>query len=253
MWNKIKEQLPSIILTTVLVLGIAGYLTRQIVVRQRAELVPLREQNESLRLQAEENRRQLEATTKLFREAIAQKGGDSLRSEDQIEKLNEERIARLADVIAKRVIPAIPATKPAAEVEQNQNEQMDKVAGRLAENIRPLLASAVADQKAAAAELSRQNQARVQQLNLGLMAAQAAAQDALRLSHEISALYVDSFRDQGIVMRLFSLPANIVIDAANMNLVTGDRTKVEQELAQKMNEIEKRLKEVRTMAAAGGG
>lgn len=252
MWNKIKDQLPSIVLTAALVMGIVGYMVHQIAVRQRAELVPLREQNESLRLQAEENRRQIEATTKLIKEVIAQNSSGTFRSEDQIEKLSDERITRLADVIAKRVIPAVPAAKSAEEVEQNQNEQVDKVAGRLAENIRPLLASAVADQKAAAAEDARNSEARVQQLNLGLLAAQAAAQDALRLSHEISALYVESFRDQGILMRLFSLPANIMIDAANLNLVTGDRKKVERELAQKMDEVEKRLKEVRTMAVAGG-
>ena len=48
------------------------------------------------------------------------------------------------------VIPELPAPKSAAEVEKAQNEQVDKVADRLAANIRPALASAIAEQKASA-------------------------------------------------------------------------------------------------------
>jgi hypothetical protein len=254
MWQKFKEQIPAIIITAALVIG-AGFVTIQkIVIQQRSELEPLRAQNESLRAQADENRRQIDATTKLLKDALAQSGGTVIRSEEQrIEKLNEERLTRLAQVIAERVIPAIPQPRSAAEVEQSQNEQVDKVAIRLAENIRPVLAGAIAEQNAVTTEVARHSEKRIHELNVGLLATQAAAQDAIKLSREISALYADSFKDQGVLMRLFSLPANLVIDAANLNFISRDRGKIERELSDKTNEIEKRLKEIQSMAAASGG
>lgn len=251
MWQRFKEQLPAIIVTSALVIAAAAIMVRNITERQRAELAPLLAQNESLRAQADENRRQIEATTKLLKDALTHNGGQMLGASEGVEKINEERLTRLAEVIAKRVIPAIPAPQSAADLEKTQNEQMDKVADRLAANIKPVLAEAVADQRAATAAVKQQGEARIQQLNVGLLAAQAAAQDALKLSREISALYADSSKDQGVIMRLFSLPANLVIDAAQLNFVGSDRAKIRGQLSEKTNEIEKRLREIQTLAASG--
>lgn len=252
MWQKLKEQLPAIIITAALVIGAAGFMVHNIVERQRAELAPLRAQNESLAAQAEENRRQIAATTKLLKDALAQNGAGAFHSEAGVEKLNEERLTRLAEVIAQRVIPSIPTPKSAEEVEASQNEQVDKVATRLAENIRPVLAGAIAEQQAATATVAQASERRVQQLNIGLLAAQAAAQDALRLSREISALYADSAKDEGVLMRLFSLPASLVIDAAKLDFVGSERNRIQRELAAKSAEVEKRLQEVQSLAAASG-
>jgi hypothetical protein len=250
MWQKLKEQVPAIILTAALVIGAAAYMIRHVVVQQRAELAPLRAQNEELRAQADENRRQIAATTKLLKDALAQQNGLSLQGDAQVEKINEERLTRLAEVIAQRVIPALPTPKSPEELQRAQSEQVDKVASQLAANIRPVLAEAIADQKAGAAQMVQQSEARVQQLNVGLLATQAAAQDALRLSRELAALYVDSYKDKGVLMRLFSLPANLVVDAANLNFVSADRAKTERELSTKVTEIENRLKEIRSLASA---
>jgi hypothetical protein len=252
MWQKLKEQIPAILITAVLVIAAAVFMVRSIVEKQRNELAPLRAQNVSLAEQAEENRRQIVATTKLLKDALAQNGGTRFQPEANVEKINEERLTRLAQVIAQRVIPAIPTPKSPAEIEAAQNEQVDKVASRLAENIRPVLANAIAEQQASAATVTQASERRVEELNVGLLATQAAAQDALRLSRELSTLYADSFRDQSVLLRLFSLPASLVMDAANMNLVSSDRTKVQRELAGKVAEIEKRLKEVQTLAADSG-
>ncbi len=252
MWQKTKEQLPLIIVMAVLIVGGTAFIIRDLAMRQRNDLAPLRAENENLRAQNEENRRQIEATTRLLKDVIAQQGVNGVRAGEQIEKIDEDRLTRLAEVIANRVIPSLPAPQSANEFERSQNEQVDKVASRLVDNIRPVLAEAVADQKAVTAQLKQQNDNRAQQLNVGLLATQAAAQDALRLSREISALYVDSFKDQGVLMRLFSLPANLVIDAANMNFVSRDRTKTEQDLSVKIGEIEKRLKEIQSLAGASG-
>lgn len=250
MWQKLKEQIPAVIVTAVLVIAAAAIMVQKIVRQQRLELEPLRAQNDMLRAQGDENRKQIEATTKLLKETVAQFGGEGgLHTEEQIAKLNDERLTRLAEVIAKKVVPELPAAKSPAELEQSQNEQVDKVASRLAENIKPVLAGALAEQKAGALDVARQSEARVAQLNAGLLATQAAAQDALALSHELSALYLDSYKDKGVVMRLFSLPANLVIDAAHLNFVTGNRGAAEKEVTAKIDAIEKRLKEVQSMAS----
>ncbi len=251
MWQKLKEQLPAIIITAAIVIVAAWFMVTKIAERQRAELAPLQAQNESLVAQAEENRRQIAATNKLLKDALAQNGA-AFRPEAQVEKLNEERLTRLAEVIAQRVIPAIPAPKSAEELEASQNEQVDKVATRLAENIRPVLAGAIAEQQAATMNVTQASEQRIQQLNVGLLATQAAAQDALRLSREISALYADSAKDHGVLIRLFSLPASLVMDAARGDLVGSERAKVQRQLAEKSAEIENRLKEVRALASDSG-
>lgn len=250
MWQKLKEQIPAIIITSAFVIAAGVLMVKTIVQRQQSDVATLRAQNESLQAQAEENRQQIAATNKLLKDALAQQNGALLQPDSQIEKINEERLTRLAEVIAQRVVPAIPVPKSAAELEASQNDQVDKVADRLAQNIRPVLAGAIAEQQAATTELARDSHNRIAQLNVGLLATQAAAQDALRLSREISSLYANSARDEGVLMRLFSLPASLVIDAAHGNVVQGQQAKTQRELSAKMEEIEKRLKEVQSLATA---
>ena len=89
--------------------------------------------------------------------------------------------------------------------------------------------------------------ARNQTLHNNLLAANTVAQDSLKLSHEITALYLSSFKDQGLLTRLLSLPANVVRDAASMSIVnSSDRKKMEEKLVNEMNEIQKRLDELQT-------
>jgi hypothetical protein len=87
--------------------------------------------------------------------------------------------------------------------------------------------------------------AKNQKLNNNLQETQAVAQDSLALSHQITALYLSSFKDQGLLTRLLTLPANVVKDAASMSIVNStDKKKIEQDLINRMNQIEKRLEEV---------
>ena len=48
--------------------------------------------------------------------------------------------------------------------------------------------------------------ARNQELNTNLMVAQGIAQDSMKLSQEITALYLSSFKDQSLITRILSLP-----------------------------------------------
>ena len=267
MWPKLKEQLPAIILTAVLISGAAFWMHTQTVAemaaKQEAELVPLREQNEALKVSAEENKRNIEATNKMLKDAISKREADMFRTDEEIQKLNGERMDALAEAIAKKVQPYNPLPKSPEEAEKMQNEQVDKVSSRLQLKIQPILSEMAKDQNLTRSSIEKYSQrisdqvgtaltgemARNQKLNTNLMETQAAAADALKLNHELTALYLSTFKDQGIVTRLLMLPANVVRDAANFSIITSnDRKQVEQNLINKETEIEKRLSDIQAQA-----
>ncbi len=180
-----------------------------------------------------------------------------------MQKLNVERMNALAEAIAKKVQPYNPLPKTAEEAERMQNEQVDKVSGRMAERIQPILAEMSRDQNLTRESINQYSQrisnqignvltaelAKNQTLNNNLQQTQAVAQDALKLSQEITALYLSSFKDQGLITRLLSLPANVVRDATSLSIVNStERKKVEEQLVAKMGEIEKRLGEIQAQA-----
>jgi hypothetical protein len=263
MWPKLKEQLPAVILTAVLISGAAFWLHTQTVAemsaKEEAEMVPLREQNEALKASAEENRRNIEATNKMLKDAISKREADMFRTDEEIQKLNGERMDALAEAIAKKVQPYNPLPKSPEEAEKMQNEQVDKVSSRLTMKIQPILAEMAKDQNLTRDSIERYSQrisdqvgtaltgemARNQTLNNNLQETQAAAGDALKLNHELTALYLSTFKDEGILTRLLMLPANVVKDASNFSIITSsDRKKVEQDLVDKENAVEKRLADI---------
>lgn len=263
MWQKFKEQIPAIILTALLIVGGAFWLHQETVkdmsAHQQIELAPLRQQNDDLRAASEENRRQIEATNKLLRDAISKREADMFRSDEEMQKLDTERMDALAELIARKIQPYNPMPKTPEEAERMQNEQVDKVSSRMTERIEPILAEMTRDQNLTRDSIAQYSQriseqvgtvltaelAKNQQLNNNLQQTQAAAQDALKLSHEITALYLSSFKDQGLITRLLTLPANVVRDAASLSIVnSSERKKVEEQLVARMTEIEKRLSDL---------
>lgn len=267
MWQKLQEQFLAIILTAAIITGGAYWLhtttVKEMAARQQAELAPLREQNEALKAAAEENRQEIAATNKLLKDAIARREADMFRTDEEIQKLNGERMDALAEAIAKKVQPYNPLPKSPEEAERMQNEQVDKVSTRMAEKIQPILAEMSKDQHLTRDSIAQYSQrisdqigvvltaelAKNQKLNNNLQATQAVAEDSLKLSHEIAALYLSTFKDQGILTRLLTLPANVVKDAASLSIVSSsDRKKVEEQLVSKMNEIDKRLAAIQAQA-----
>jgi hypothetical protein len=267
MWQKFKEQIPAVILTALLVIGGAFWFHQQTVnqlsARQQADLAPLREQNDALKMASDENRKQIEATNRLLKDAIAKREADMFRTDQEMEKLNGERMDALAAAIAKKVQPYNPMPKSAEEAEKMQNDQVDKVSSRMTERIQPILAEMSKDQHLTRDSIAQYSQrildqvgsvltaelAKNQQLNNNLQETQSVAQDALKLSHEVTALYLSSFKDQGVITRLLTLPANVVKDVASMSIVnSNDRKKIEQQLVSKMNEIDQRLAQIQSQA-----
>ena len=267
MWQKFKEQLPAVILTALLVIGGAFWFHQQTVnqmnAAQEAQIARQRESNDTLKAASDENRRQIEATNKLLRDAISKREADMFRTDEEMQKLNTERMNALAEAIAKKVMPYNALPKSAEEAEKMQNEQVDKVSSRMTDRIQPILSEMAKDQNLTRDSISRYSQrisdqvgnvltaelAKNQQLNNNLQQTQAVAQDALKLSHEITALYLSSFKDQGLITRLLTLPANVVKDAASMSIVnSSERKKREEGLVRKMAEIDRRLVEIQAQA-----
>jgi hypothetical protein len=268
MWQKLKDQIPAIILTAVLILGVAFWFNQktaaEMAAKQQAEIAMLREQtNAEMKASAEETRRHIESVNQLLKDAISKRAADVFMTEEEVAKLNAEKVDALAEAIAKKVQPYNPLPKSAEEAEQLQNEQVDKVSGRMAEKIQPILAEMANDQNLTRESINAYSQrisdqisgvltsemSRNQELNNQLLSSQAVAQDAMKLSHEITALYLSSFKDQGLVTRILSLPANVVRDAANMSIVNStERKKMEERLVSEMNALDRRLAEIEANA-----
>jgi hypothetical protein len=264
MWQKFKEQIPAVILTAILVIGAAFWFYQRTVsdltTKQQAEMSALRDQtNAEMKASAEETRRHIESVNQLLKDAISKRQADVFMTDEEVAKMNAEKVNQLAEAIAQKIQPYGQVPKTPEEAEKIQNEQVDKVSGRLAEKISPILAEMSKDQNLTRDSISQYSQrisdqisgvltaemSRNQELNNQVLASQAVAQDAMKLSHEITALYLSSFKDQGLITRLLTLPANVVRDAANLSIVNStDRKKMEERLVSEMNVLEKRLADI---------
>ena len=267
MWQKLKEQLPTIILTALLIGGAAFWMQTTMQDASKKADDKLAEQraqfDAQLKAASDDTRHQIESVNKTLKDAIDKREADVFMTQDEIAKLNQDKVDALAEAIAKKVQPYNPLPKTPEEAEKQQNEQVDKVSSRMAEKISPILNEMSKDQNLTRDSINAYSQrisdqvsrvlttelAKNQELNNNLQATQAVAADASKLSHEITALYLSSFKDQGLITRLLTLPANVVRDAASLSIVTSsDRKKVEEDLVNRMNEIDKRLSDIQAQA-----
>lgn len=266
MWTKLKEQLPAIVATVVLIALLIGggayYLNTRVTAVQAAqqeELASLRRQHAAeLQASADQTRRQIDAVNTLLKDAIEKRSADAFMSEEEFAKVNEAKVNQLAEAIAKKIQPFSPLPTTPEEAERAQNEQIDKVSNRLSDRIQPILADIAKDQNLTRESLATYSQkisdqvgiiltaelAKNQVLTNNLADTQAVARESLALSHELTALYLSSLKDQGILTRLLTLPANVVRDASQLSIINStERKKKEEELILRMTEIQKRLDE----------
>jgi hypothetical protein len=264
MWQKFKEQIPAVILTAALIIGAAFWLSQKTLdeakASQDAKLAQQRSEFEAqIKASSEQTRQQIQSVDKLLKDAIQKREADVFMTGEEVAKLNAEKVNQLAEAIAKKVQPYNPLPKSPEEAERMQNEQVDKVSTRMADKISPILAEMAKDQNLTRESINAYSEkiadqigrvltsemAKNQQLNNNLMATQAVAQDAMKLSHEITALYLSSIKDNGAITRLLSLPANLVKDVANKSIVSNsERKAIEQDLINRMNETDKRLADI---------
>jgi hypothetical protein len=267
MLQKLKEQLLTIILIGVIV-AIALFVflktVSTVAARQEREINALRDKTSAdLNASAEETRKQIDSVNTLLKDAIQKRSADVFMTEQEVAKMNADRVNQLAEAIAQKIQPYNPLPKTPEEAEKQQNEQVDKVSGRLAEKIQPILADMAKDQHLTREQINTYSQkisdqisnvltselAAKQQLNNNLVATEAVARDSMKLSQEVTALYLSSFKDQSLITRLLTLPANVVRDAASLSIVNStERKEREEKLVNEMNAIQKRLDEIEAQA-----
>jgi hypothetical protein len=268
MWQKFKEQLPAVVLTLVVIAGLAYGLHTQTIsemnAQQDVKLAELRAQtNAELRASAEETNRQISSVNTLLKDAIKQRASDMFMTDEELASVNADRINELATAIAQQIQPFNPLPSSPEEASIQENAQIDRVSASLTERLQPLLAKISTDQnitREALAQISEEisdqlsivltsELAKNQSLNNNLAASQAIARDSLGLSQELAALYLASFQDKGILTRILTLPANVIKDASQLSIVNStERKKKEEELLNKIAEIQTRLEELQAKA-----
>jgi hypothetical protein len=260
MWQKLKEQLPAILITVIVIIGVAFWSHQKALAdaaKHQEALDSLRTQHAAeLKASSDETHRQIDALNTLLKDAIQKRSADAFLTEEEVAKADQAKTDKLAEAIAAKIQPFNPLPKTPEEAERIQNEQTDKVSSRMAEKIQPILAEMARDQHLTRDSVAAYSQrisdqvgvvlaaemARNQQLNNSLASTQIVARDSLRLSQEVTALYLASFKDQGLITRILSLPANVVKDATSLSLVnSSDRKKMEERLFTQLNSIEQRL------------
>jgi len=264
MTKSFKEQLPAIVITAAIVVGGAYWMhSRTVSEMDRLQQEQLDAQRKSfeaqLKASSEETNRQIEAVNKLIKDTIQKRASDALMSEEDFNKSQAEKVDQFAEAVAKKIQPNLPIPKTPEEAERLQNEQVDKVSSRMAEKIQPILSEMSKDQNLTRDQIAMYSQrisdqigsvltselAKNQQLNNNLMATRSVAQESMALSHEVTALYLSSLKDQGLFTRILTLPANVVKDVSKGSFVnSAERKKKEAELAKKMNELEAKMKEL---------
>jgi hypothetical protein len=262
--SKFKEQAPAIIVTVLLMGGLlagyAYYVNTKVLPAQQRAMDALRDANAAaLEQSAAETRKQIEAVNQLLKDAITQRSAEVFLTEEQVAKANAEKVNQLAEAVAQKLNPYNPLPKTPEEAEQMQNAQIDKVSGRLNERIQPILAQIAGDQNLTRESLARYGDqisaqvtgvltselARNERLGTQVQLTQGLAQESLALSHELTALYLSSVKDQGVVTRLLLLPANIVRDASEFSLLNStQRREKEAQLTARLRSIQTRLDEL---------
>ena len=277
--SKLKEQATAI-LATALILGAllgghAAYVHLKVLPAQRAELESLRlAQAEELERNAAETRREIAAVNQLLKDALSARpgaGGALFASPEELAAAEQEQREKLAAAVAEKLHPYQPVPRTPEEAEALRNAQIDQVSDRLSGRIQPILGQIAADQNLTRESLDRYAERisrevsgvlageleRNEDLGTQVQLTQSLAQESIALSHELTALYLSSIKDQGVINRLLLLPANIVRDASRLSLLNNEeRRDKEAELTKRLRDIQARLDAARgatdaTLATGG--
>jgi hypothetical protein len=268
--SKLREQLPAIVVTALvmgaLLGGYAFYVNAKVLPAQQRSLDALRLAHAAdLERASAETRQEIAAVNQLLRDAIATRAGGMFQTEEEAAAAQSEETARLAEAIAKKLQPYNPLPKTPEEAALLESAQIDRVSGRLSERIQPILGQIANDQNLTRESLDRYagqistevstvlagELARNERLGTQVQLTQSLAQESVALSSELTALYLSSIKDAGVINRLLLLPANIVRDAGNLSLLNSEeRRSKEAELTKRLRDIQSRLDAARTATDA---
>lgn len=268
--SKLKEQAPAILVTALvmgaLLGGYAYYVNAKVLPAQQRAMDDLRAANAAaLAESAAETQKQIAAVNQLLKDAIATRANGMFLTEQEAQAAEAAKVAQLAEAVAQKLQPYNPLPKTPEEAEAMQNAQIDKVSGRLSERIQPILGQIANDQNLTresldryAAQISNEvsavlggEMARNERLGTQVQLTQSLAQESVALSSELTALYLSSIKDQGVINRLLLLPANIVRDASNFSLLNNEERRAkEADLTKRLRDIQTRLDAARTATDA---
>jgi hypothetical protein len=264
--NRFLDQVPAILLTALLTTGVLVWLGNSVVTKmtrhneeQMAELRAsteqrIKESNDSLKSQ-------MDATYNLLKDSVANRKGGLFMSDDELAKLNDQKVALLAKALAQQIQPfGMAVAQDPQQAEEQRNKQVDEVAGRMAGKIQPILEQMSKDTSLTKKSISEYSQkisdqialvltselAQKQKLNNNLIESTAVAQESLRISQEITALYLSQMKNESLLGRILMLPAHMIQDTAKGSIVnSNERQKVEARIAQEMQQLQERLTNVR--------
>jgi len=266
MWAKTKEQLPAALftalITVIIIVAFTFWFRKEVVAEltanQQKEIAALREQTDAKMKEANDQlRAQNDATYALLKDSVENRRGELFMSEDEITRLNDEKVDVLARALAERIQPyGVPIPKDPQEAEALRNQQVDEVAGRMASRIQPILEQMSGETtltKETVAEYGKRISDQIstvltselaakQRLNNNLMETQSIAQESMRVSQEITALYLSQMKDESVFGRILTLPARLIQDTAKGSIVNSNtREKTEERLALEMKALQDRL------------
>ena len=233
---------------------------------QRAQLDNLRLAHAAdLERSAAETRQEIAAISQLLKDSLSARSNGLFQTEEEAAAVETAQVTRLAAAVAQQLQAYNPSPQTPEEAEALRNAQVDQVSSRLAERIQPILGQIATDQNLTRESLDRYatqisqevsgvlggELARNERLGTQVQLTQSLAQESVALSSELTALYLSSVKDQGVINRLLLLPANIVRDASNLSLLNNqERREKETELTKRLRDIQTRLDAART--ATGG-
>lgn len=266
MWAKIKDQLPAALVTAFITVAILVAFTfwfrkevvAELTASQQKEMAALRDQTDAKMKEATDQlRAQNDATYALLKDSVENRRGELFMSDEEMSKLNDEKVDILAAALAERIQPyGVPIPKDPAEAEALRNQQVDEVAGRMASRIQPILEEMSSNTNLTRESVQEYSQrisdqigtvltselAAKQRLNNNLLETQAIAQDSMRVAQEITALYLTQMKDESVFARILTLPARVIQDTAKGSIVNSNtREQAEARLANEMKTLEERL------------
>lgn len=265
MWTKTKEQLPAVFITAILTIGAvvaisrwqSDTLVRDLNSKHQQEMAALKESTEArIKETSDQLRAQIGSTHQLLQDAINKRQGELFMGDDELAKLNQEKVATLAAAIAEKIQPGVPLPKDPEEAKRIRDEQVDEVAGKMANKITPILVEMSKDQRLTKESIASYSErisdqissvltselAQKQKLNNNLLETTSIAQQSMRLSQEITALYLAQLKDESLLGRIFTLPARVIQDTARGSIInSNERKKIEGRIAEDMKELQQRL------------
>ncbi|HEX9783339.1 MAG TPA: hypothetical protein VGA56_11505 [Opitutaceae bacterium] len=258
MSNTLKSAIPVALISAVLVaLFFVGYsfwfkerVLTEIAESQRTDIVDLRAAYQAeMEKFAERILARVDETNKTLDAAIASSAGELFVAEGEARNLDAQKVSTLADAVMNRLNSVIPTA-------DEQDRSYDAMTSRVSDKLTPILSDIArtgnltrSDVEFYSSQITglidgvlKEELAEKQRLNNSLLQTSAVAQDSLRLSQEMSALYLSSLKDEGVISRILSLPVRVVQDVSSLSIVgSSDRRKMEERLFHDLDALEKRL------------